>query len=80
MINDKMAKMAVNTLKAYCDQRQCGNCAVNHSCDLAHGTFKAGYSHSRQSLPGLFHRGPPKGSRPRKWDSIVAHVGNAKYC
>lgn len=40
MINDKMAKMAVNTLKAYCDQRQCGNCAVNRSCDLAHGTFK----------------------------------------
>lgn len=40
MINDKMAKMAVNTLKTYCDQRQCGNCAVNRSCDLAHGTFK----------------------------------------
>lgn len=40
MIDDKMAKMAVNTLKAYCDQRQCGNCAVNRSCDLAHGTFK----------------------------------------
>lgn len=40
MIDDKIAKMAVNTLKAYCDQRQCGNCAVNTSCDLAHGTFK----------------------------------------
>lgn len=40
MIDDKIAKMAVNTLKAYCDQRQCGNCAVNPSCDLAHGTFK----------------------------------------
>lgn len=41
--------------------------------------FKAGHSHSRQSLPGLFHRRPSKGSRPRKRDSIVAHVGNAKY-
>lgn len=40
MIDDKTAKMAINTLKAYCDQRQCGNCAVNRSCDLAHGTFK----------------------------------------
>lgn len=40
MIKDKMAKMAVNTLKSYCDQRECGNCAVNRSCDLAHGTFK----------------------------------------
>ena len=40
MIDDKMAKMAINTLKAYCDKMQCGNCAVNHSCDLAHGTFK----------------------------------------
>lgn len=32
MINDKIAKMAVNTIKA--------DCAVNRSCDLAHGTFK----------------------------------------
>lgn len=35
MINDKMAKMAVNTLKAYCNERKCGNCAVSNACSLA---------------------------------------------
>lgn len=39
MINDKMAKMAVNTLKAYCDRKKCSDCAVSKTCDLAHDTF-----------------------------------------
>ena len=40
MINDKMAKMAVNTLKTYCNGKKCSDCAVSHTCDRANGTFK----------------------------------------
>ena len=40
MIDDKMAKMAVNTLKAYCDRKKCSDCAVSKTCDLAHDTFR----------------------------------------
>ena len=40
MISDKMAKMAVNTLKAYCDRKKCSDCAVSKTCDLAHDTFR----------------------------------------
>ncbi len=29
MIDDKMAKMAVNTLTAYCDGKKCADCAVS---------------------------------------------------
>lgn len=40
MINDKMAKMAVNTLIAYCDGKKCADCAVSRSCKLGNGNFK----------------------------------------
>lgn len=40
MIDDKMAKMAVNTLKAYCDKKKCSDCAVSKTCDLAQDTFQ----------------------------------------
>ena len=40
MISDKMAKMAVNTLKAYCDRKKCSDCAVSKTCDLAQDTFQ----------------------------------------
>ncbi|MGE9926795.1 hypothetical protein ACQRAB_06985 [Megasphaera elsdenii] len=40
MIDDKMAKMAVNTLKAYCDRKKCSDCAVSKTCDLAQDTFQ----------------------------------------
>lgn len=39
MINDKMAKMAVNTLKAYCDGKRCADCAVSKACSLANKAF-----------------------------------------
>lgn len=39
MINDKMAKMAVNTLKAYCDQRRCDACVVFDTCKLKNVRF-----------------------------------------
>lgn len=35
MIDDKMAKMAINTLKAYCKGKRCADCAVSNACELA---------------------------------------------
>ena len=35
MINDKMAKMAVNTLNAYSKGKRCADCAVSYACELA---------------------------------------------
>mgnify|MGYP007050564899 CR=1 FL=1 len=35
MINDKMAKMAVNTLKASCKGKRCADSAVSNACELA---------------------------------------------
>lgn len=40
MIDDKMAKMAVNTLKAYCNGMRCADCAVSRTCDRMNGVFK----------------------------------------
>ncbi len=40
MIDDKTAKMAVNTLKTYCKGKRCADCAVFDSCDLEKGAFK----------------------------------------
>lgn len=47
MIDSKTAKMAVNTLKAYCDGTRCGNCAVYKMCELADDAFQyfAKYPH-----------------------------------
>lgn len=34
MIGDKMAKMAVNTIKAYCDEKKCDACVIFDACKL----------------------------------------------
>lgn len=39
MINDKMAKMAVNTIRAYCDEKKCGACVVFDTCKLKNVRF-----------------------------------------
>lgn len=39
MINDKMAKMAVNTIKAYCNGMRCADCAVFDTCKLKNVRF-----------------------------------------
>ncbi len=52
MIDDKMAKMAVNTLIEYCHGRKCADCAVSGSCKLSNGNFKYFYpSFARRPLP-----------------------------
>lgn len=40
MIDDKMAKMAINTLKAYCNGMRCADCAVSRTCNRMNGVFK----------------------------------------
>lgn len=40
MINDKTAKMAVNTIRAYCDEKKCDTCAIFDMCKLTNGRFR----------------------------------------
>lgn len=40
MIDDKTAKMAINTLKVYCDGKRCADCAVSKTCALADDAFQ----------------------------------------
>lgn len=65
MIDSKTAKMAVNTLKAYCDGTRCGNCAVYKTCELADDTFQyfAKYPHV-----GNFEDWQKPAKKPPKFD------------
>ena len=65
MINDKMAKMAVNTLIAYCDGKKCADCAVSRSCKLGNGNFKYFDSYP---LVGLFENLQKSTKKPPKFD------------
>ena len=40
MINDKMAKMAVNTIRAYCDEKKCDDCVIFGACRQTNGGFR----------------------------------------
>lgn len=40
MIDDKTAKMAVNTIRAYCDEKKCDTCVVFDTCKLTNGRFR----------------------------------------
>lgn len=65
MINDKMAKMAVNTLKAYCDEKRCSDCAVSHTCDLSNGVFRF---FANYNTIGTFEDGQKPSEKPPKFD------------
>lgn len=39
MIDDKIAKMAVNTIKAYCDEKKCDACVIFDTCKLKNVRF-----------------------------------------
>lgn len=60
MINDKMAKMAVNTLKAYCNGKKCADCAVSRSCKLGNGNFKYFDSYPLVGVFGNLQKSPKK--------------------
>lgn len=40
MINDKMAKMAVNTIRAYCEEKKCEACVIFDACRQTNGGFR----------------------------------------
>lgn len=40
MINDKMAKMAINTIRAYCDVKKCDACVIFDVCRQTNGGFR----------------------------------------
>lgn len=63
MIDDKMAKMAVNTLITYCDGKKCADCAVSRSCK--HGNFMYFDSYP---LVGVFENLQKSTKKPPKFD------------
>lgn len=69
MIDDKMAKMAVNTLKAYCDRKKCSNCAVSKTCDLAHDTFQY---FAKYPLVGEFENTQKPPQKTPKFDATLS--------
>lgn len=65
MIDDKMAKMAINTLKAYCGEKNCKNCAVFSACNLARCIF---YHFASYPLVGVFENLQKPTKKPPKFD------------
>lgn len=65
MIDDKMAKMAINTLKAYCDGNRCPDCAVSSACALANCLFK---SFANYNTIGTFEDGQKPSEKTPKFD------------
>ena len=65
MIDDKMAKMAVNTLIAYCDGKRCADCAVSKTCDRSNGKPRYFASYP---LVGLFGNLQKSTKKPPKFD------------
>lgn len=40
MIDDKTAKMAINTIRAYCDEKKCDACVIFDACRQTNGGFR----------------------------------------
>lgn len=66
MINDKMAKMAVNTIRAYCDEKKCDTCAIFDMCKLTNGRFR--YSNGYDTV-GTFEGGQKPLEKTPKFDA-----------
>lgn len=65
MINDKMAKMAVNTIKAYCNEKKCDACVIFDMCKLTNGRFR--YSNGYDTV-GIFEGGQKSPKKTPKFD------------
>lgn len=65
MINDKTAKMAVNTIRAYCDEKKCDTCAIFDMCKLTNGRFR--YSNGYDTV-GTFEGVQKSTEKPPKFD------------
>lgn len=70
MIDDKMAKMAVNTLITYCDGKKCADCAVSRSCKLSNGKLKYFASYP---LVGVFGNLQKSTKKPPKFDIALKY-------
>lgn len=70
MIDDKTARMAINTLKAYCGEKNCNNCAVFSACKLSNGNFKYFYSYP---LVGVFENLQKSTKKPPKFDIALKY-------
>lgn len=69
MIDDTMAKMAVNTLIEYCHGKKCADCAVSGSCKLSNGNFKYFYSYP---LVGVFENLQKSTKKTPKFDATLS--------
>lgn len=69
MINDKMAKMAVNTLIAYCDGKRCADCAVSKTCDRSNGKPRYFASYP---LVGVFENLQKSTEKTPKFDATLS--------
>lgn len=69
MIDDKTARMAINTLKAYCDGKNCNNCAVFSACDLAKCNFQHFASYP---LVGVFENLQKSTKKTPKFDATLS--------
>lgn len=70
MIDDKMAKMAINTLKAYCGEKNCKNCAVFSACMLAKCNF---HHFASYPLVGVFENLQKSTKKTPKFDGSLQH-------
>lgn len=66
MINDKMAKMAINTIRAYCDVKKCDACVIFDACRQTNGGFR--YSNGYDTV-GTFEGGQKPAKKPPKFDA-----------
>lgn len=73
MINDKIAKMAVNTLKTYCNENKCADCAVSKACDLSISTFRR---FAKYPLVGEFKNPQKSPKKTPKFDATLPDSPN----
>lgn len=68
MINDKMAKMAINTMRAYCDGKKCDACVIFDACRQTNGGFR--YSNGYDTV-GTFEDWQKPYKKPPKFDAAL---------
>nr|DAE69844.1 MAG TPA: hypothetical protein [Caudoviricetes sp.] len=67
MINDKTAKMAINTIRrSYCDEKKCYACAIFDARQQMNGGFR--YSDGYDTV-GTFEGGQKPAKKPPKFDA-----------
>lgn len=79
MINDKMAKMAVNTLKKYCNTslKTCNKCAVKDACSMSRQVFG---NMDKINDVGTFEDWQKPAKKPPKFDITLKNsAGFQKY-